>query len=119
MESCSKAICLLGIGVLIIGGLVLSTTILSKGWLYGSAWLALLLKGEDTVGAASSLLWVGQTDEGQSRRGYSLLGRVWVVGSVIGAEGECEGRWLLKLLSVGFGDGASSSYSSMFVSRCG
>ena len=45
------------------------------------------------------------------RRGFSLSGRVWVVGGLMGVRGECEGRWLLKLLSVGFGDGVRCSRS--------
>ena len=53
-ESCSKAICLLGIGALIMGGVFM--TVLLEGWLCGSIWLLLLLKGEGTVGAASNLL---------------------------------------------------------------
>ena len=44
------------------------------------------------------------------RKGYSLLGRVWVVGGVI-ERGECKGSWLLKLLSVGFGDRVKCSRS--------
>lgn len=39
-----------------------------------------------------------------------LLGRVWDVGSVM-VRGECEGCWLLKLLSVRFGDGVRCSRS--------
>ena len=44
------------------------------------------------------------------RQGFSLLGRVWVVGSMR-VRGECEGHWLLKLLSVGLGDGVRCSRS--------
>ena len=44
------------------------------------------------------------------RRGFLLSGRVWDVSSVM-ARGECEDRWLLKLFSVGFGDGVRCSRS--------
>ena len=54
MESCSKAICLLGIGVLIMGRV--SMTVSLEGWLSDSVWLLLLLRGKGMVGAASSLL---------------------------------------------------------------
>ena len=46
---------LLGIGVLIMGGV--SITVSLEGWSYDSVWLLLLLEGEGTVGATSSLLW--------------------------------------------------------------
>ena len=45
------------------------------------------------------------------RRGFSLSGRVWEVGSKMRLRGECKGRWLLKLLSVGFRDGVKCSRS--------
>ena len=45
------------------------------------------------------------------RRGFSLSGRVWNVGGIWWLRGECEGLWLLKLLSVGFGDGVRCSKS--------
>ena len=45
------------------------------------------------------------------RREFSLSGRVWDVGGVVGMRGECKGRWLLKLLPVGFRDGVRCSRS--------
>ena len=45
-----------------------------------------------------------------TRRGFLLSGRAWDVVGLI-ARRECKGRWLLKLLSVGFGDGVRCSRS--------
>ena len=45
------------------------------------------------------------------RRGFSLSGRVWVVGGVMGVRGVSKGSWPLKLLLVGFGDGVRCSRS--------
>ena len=99
---------LLGIGVLIMGGV--SITVSLEGWSYDSVWLLLLLEGEGTVGATSSLLWGVQMGGGLwMRRGFSLSGRVWDVGSIIGVRGECKGHQLLKLLSIGFRDGIRCS----------
>ena len=78
--------------------------------MYDSVWLLLLLKGEGMVGAASSLLWGVRTGGVWTRQGFSLLGRVWVVGGMR-VRGECEGHWLLKLLSMGLGDGVRCSRS--------
>ena len=45
------------------------------------------------------------------RRGFSLLGRVWVIGGEMGVRGVSKGCWLFKLLLVGFGDGVRCSRS--------
>ena len=45
------------------------------------------------------------------RRGFSLSDRVWDVGGKMEVRGKSEGRWLLKLLTVGFREGVKWSRS--------
>ena len=83
MESCSKAISLLGTGTPIVGGV-------SAG-----VWMTV---GSKAVGLGAGV-WM--------ERGFSA-GRVWIMGRVRGVS---EGCWQSKLLLDGFSDGVKCSRS--------